>query len=77
MTQPNVTAIHDLHIWAISSTETALTVHLTRDVAVIDDGFLHSTANALRAQFNIHHSTLQIEHGDPDHVCPLTRENMI
>jgi cobalt-zinc-cadmium efflux system protein len=71
---PGVTEVHDLHIWAMSTTETALTAHLIRPDAALDDGFLNDAEDALARDFGIRHSTLQVEAGDracrlaPDHV---------
>jgi len=61
--RPGVTEVHDLHIWAMSTTETALTVHLTRPDNADGDAFLHETALALAERFRIGHPTLQIETG--------------
>jgi cobalt-zinc-cadmium efflux system protein len=55
-----VSEVHDLHIWAMSTNETALTVHLVRP-AGSDDAFLHRVCDELAHRFNIHHATLQIE----------------
>jgi len=44
---PGVTEVHDLHIWAMSTTETALTVHLVRPNAGLDDGFIAATCERL------------------------------
>jgi cobalt-zinc-cadmium efflux system protein len=52
--------VHDLHIWAMSTNETALTAHLVRPGGS-DDAFLHGVCAELSHRFNIHHSTLQIE----------------
>jgi cobalt-zinc-cadmium efflux system protein len=62
--QPGVADVHDLHIWAMSTTETALTAHLTRPANSDADVFLHSTCEALSHRFGIGHCTLQIELGD-------------
>ncbi|MCI3134269.1 cation diffusion facilitator family transporter [Phenylobacterium aquaticum] len=62
--RPGVTDVHDLHIWAMSTTETALTVHLTRPANAEPDSFLHATCEGLAHQFGIGHCTLQIETGD-------------
>ncbi len=73
-TLPGVTEVHDLHIWALSTTETALTAHLVRPGAGLDDAFLSAAEEALARRFGIRHSTLQVEAGDqacrlaPDHV---------
>ena len=65
---PGVSAVHDLHIWGLSTTETALTAHLVHDRA--DGGALLAEAQTLaRQKFSIGHTTLQLEHGAlPD--CP-------
>jgi cobalt-zinc-cadmium efflux system protein len=71
---PGVTEVHDLHIWAMSTTETALTVHLVRPGAGVDDGFIAAACEHLDRDFKIQHATLQIEHRReacrlaPDHV---------
>jgi len=61
---PGVTEVHDLHIWAMSTTETALTAHLTRPANDDGDAFLHQACEGLARQFRIGHSTLQVESGD-------------
>jgi len=55
-----VSEVHDLHVWAMSTNETALTAHLVRPGGA-DDAFLHHVCEELSQRFNIHHSTLQIE----------------
>ncbi len=59
--QPQVTEIHDLHIWAMSTTDNALTAHLVCAEPIRDEHFLGNIASKLREQFDIHHSTIQIE----------------
>jgi cobalt-zinc-cadmium efflux system protein len=61
---PGVTAVHDLHIWPMSTTETALTCHLVIPTGHPGDQFLCDAAAALHNQFEIRHATLQIEHAD-------------
>ncbi len=72
---PGVTDVHDLHIWSMSTTEAALTVHLTRPSLGPDDAFLASTAHALSEKFGIHHATIQIEHDGAD--CRLAPAHVI
>lgn len=61
---PGVSAVHDLHIWGMSTTEVALTVHLVMPVPPSDDRFLGGVCGDLRHRFKIGHCTIQIEHGD-------------
>lgn len=59
-TCPDVSAVHDLHVWPLSTTETALTVHLVRPAGG-DDTFLKHVAKALHGRFGIKHATVQVE----------------
>jgi cobalt-zinc-cadmium efflux system protein len=70
-----VSAVHDLHIWAMSTTENALTAHLVFPAGHPGDEFLMSAATELRQRFGIGHTTLQVEISEetacrlaPDHV---------
>ncbi len=67
--QPGVADIHDLHIWAMSTTETALTAHLTIPGGKSDDCFLQTLSQQLLERFSIEHTTLQIETGDGENHC--------
>jgi len=64
-----VTAVHDLHIWAMSTTEVALTVHLVMEQAPRNDLFLHNVNDSLRDRFGIGHATTQIECGSGERDC--------
>lgn len=75
--QPGVTEVHDLHIWAMSTTETALTVHLTRPDNADADDFLHETAHGLDQRFRIGHPTLQVETGAGGHACHLAPADVV
>jgi cobalt-zinc-cadmium efflux system protein len=66
---PGVEEVHDLHIWGMSTTETALTAHLVMPYRPANDGFLHGVANHLQHRFGIGHATIQIECGDAEHPC--------
>jgi cobalt-zinc-cadmium efflux system protein len=68
---PGVAEVHDLHIWGMSTTETALTAHLVRPGAPIDDAMIHQVCVELRARFQIDHATLQVEEGGIEHPCHL------
>jgi cobalt-zinc-cadmium efflux system protein len=74
---PGVTDVHDLHIWGMSTTGTALTAHLVRPGAGLDDGLLHEACHELEARFRIHHATLQIEGGDGGEPCHLADEAVV
>lgn len=74
--QPGVAEVHDLHIWGMSTTETALTVHLTMPDGHPGDDFLRELAKALKAKHGIVHATVQIEKGDA-HVCTLQSNAVI
>jgi cobalt-zinc-cadmium efflux system protein len=69
-----VMEVHDLHIWAMSTNETALTAHLVRP-AGHDDAFLHFVCEELSHRFRIHHATLQIE--TSAETCRLAPEHVV
>lgn len=60
---PGVSEVHDLHIWPLSTTETALTAHLVMPGTRPADAFLDEAATGLRQHYRIAHTTLQVEHG--------------
>jgi len=63
--QPGVTAVHDLHIWAMGATKPALTAHLVRPEGG-DDAFLAALAQGVTHRFGIAHATIQIERAQRD-----------
>ena len=67
-----VTDIHDLHIWGMSTTESALTVHLVMPNGYPGDIFMDDIMHTLKQRFSVHHSTLQIEQGSTTHECSLS-----
>jgi cobalt-zinc-cadmium efflux system protein len=69
LAQPGVAGMHDLHIWAMSTTDTALTTHLIMPDPPPDDAFLHGIAGTLREKFHIDHATIQVERGDESAEC--------
>jgi cobalt-zinc-cadmium efflux system protein len=74
---PGVSALHDLHIWGMSTTETALTCHLVMPTGHPGDAFLSGIAHDLEHRFGIHHATIQIELADTDEACVLTPEHVV
>jgi cobalt-zinc-cadmium efflux system protein len=75
LARPGVSAIHDLHVWPISTTETALTCHLVMPAGT-GDAFLMETAQMLKASFRIGHTTLQVE-THPDNGCALAPDDVV
>ena len=70
----NISDLHDLHIWALSTTENALTVHLVTTDALIYNHFIHEIQEHLHHHFNIQHVTIQMEKDESGHHCVLDRE---
>jgi cobalt-zinc-cadmium efflux system protein len=66
-----VTDIHDLHIWGMSTTENALTVHLVMPEGYPGDVYMDGIMLTLKERFELHHSTLQVEQGTTEHACAL------
>jgi len=69
--QAGVSAIHDLHIWAMSTTETALTAHLVIPAGYPGDAAIDAIVAQLKADYAIDHCTLQVEQGTTVHGCTL------
>jgi cobalt-zinc-cadmium efflux system protein len=65
-TLPGVSSVHDLHIWAMSTTEIALTCHLIMPRGAPGDEFINQVCDGLHRRFGIVHPTVQIETGDQD-----------
>jgi cobalt-zinc-cadmium efflux system protein len=74
---PGVTGLHDLHIWGMSTTETALTCHLIMPGGHPGDAVLGGVAEQLHRSFGIQHATIQIELADTDDACVLTPEHVV
>jgi cobalt-zinc-cadmium efflux system protein len=72
---PGVAGVHDLHIWPMGTTETALTVHLVCGGGHAGDAFLIDTAHELEHRFGIRHATIQVESGDRE--CGLAPTNVV
>ncbi|WP_250526123.1 cation diffusion facilitator family transporter [Caballeronia sp. GAWG2-1] len=71
---PGVRNVHDLHVWALSTTENALTVHLVMPQGHPGDAFVQGVVTTLRSDYSMHHSTLQVELGMSCHECVLQQE---
>ena len=74
---PGVTSVHDLHIWGLSTTRTALTAHLVTPGGRPDDGLLARVGEDLHEQFRIAHATLQSEAGDAAHPCRVLENERV
>ncbi|MEC9066786.1 MAG: cation diffusion facilitator family transporter [Pseudomonadota bacterium] len=69
---PGVEAVHDLHIWPMSTTETALTAHLVMPGGHADDALLRQIGRDLRERFGIDHTTVQVEQAADTHCATCT-----
>jgi cobalt-zinc-cadmium efflux system protein len=69
--RPGVSEVHDLHIWAMSTTEAALTAHIVMPGGYPGDAVIDAMVEQLRHDFKIDHCTLQVEEGTTDHGCVL------
>lgn len=69
--QPGVSGVHDLHVWALSTTDVALTAHLVMPQGHPGDAWLDALAHALTAAYGIRHATFQVETGVQGHACTL------
>lgn len=70
-----VAEVHDLHIWPMSTTETALTVHLVMPGGHPGDAFMAEVCNELHENFHVQHPTIQIETGA--HPCALAPDHVV
>ena len=73
---PGVIEVHDLHIWGLSTTETALTAHLVCADEPKERN-LHDVTHALRDRFGIGHATLQVETGADAELCRLRPHDVV
>ncbi|MFC6164209.1 cation diffusion facilitator family transporter [Lactiplantibacillus dongliensis] len=67
LSRPTVNQVHDLHIWGMSTTETAMTVHLCRSTLNDNNVFLEKLNKGLSDQFPVTHITVQVELGKVDY----------
>lgn len=73
LSQPGVQDIHDLHVWAMSTSDIALTAHLVMPGGHPGDAFFSVIENALHERYEITHSTIQIDLSRLDHGCAAVR----
>ena len=75
--QPGVEEVHDLHIWGMSTTETALTAHLVMPGGYPGDAFIAELADRMDRDFGIAHATLQVETGAGAQPCALAPDHVV
>jgi cobalt-zinc-cadmium efflux system protein len=74
LSQKNVIDLHDLHVWALSTTENALTVHILSSDTQIDNTFIETMQEYLHHEFKIVHCTIQVESTADDYICSFNKE---
>ena len=74
---PGVAGVHDVHVWAMSTSENAMTAHLVVPGRHPGDEFLRSAAALLEKRFGIHHATLQIEIADTPNACAFAPDHVV
>jgi cobalt-zinc-cadmium efflux system protein len=74
---PGISKVHDLHVWAMSTTEIALTAHLVKPDGDLDDALLDRVQYELRDRFGIDHITVQLECGTCDRSCLQEPNNIV
>jgi cobalt-zinc-cadmium efflux system protein len=72
-----VCEVHDLHIWAMSTTEVASSVHLVMAQGHPGDAFIRDIAQKLEQEFKINHTTIQIEISDTGGACPQAPDHVV
>jgi cobalt-zinc-cadmium efflux system protein len=75
LTLPGVTEVHDLHIWALSTTQTAATAHLVAGEA--RPALVPLACTLLREEFGLTHCTFQVETAETAHHCALRPEHVV
>ena len=74
---PGVVEVHDLHIWGMSTTETALTAHLVHTDAAPNAGLIQAACAEMRRRFGIGHATFQVETPAMAHACELRPDHVV
>jgi cobalt-zinc-cadmium efflux system protein len=74
---PGVSEIHDLHIWPLSTTETALTAHLVVTADAMGDALVARAVQGVRERFAIGHATFQLETNEAAQTCDLAPDHVV
>ena len=74
---PGVVEVHDLHIWGLSTTETALTAHLVQDGNGAAGSLLRLATSRVRERFKIGHATFQVETAEIAQACELRPDHVV
>jgi cobalt-zinc-cadmium efflux system protein len=74
---PDVDDVHDLHIWALSTTETALTAHVVRQETKADGDLINWIVRGVHADFDIGHVTVQLETPEMAQSCSLKPDHVV
>jgi cobalt-zinc-cadmium efflux system protein len=74
---PGVQEVHDLHVWGLSTTDTALTAHLVRDDADPEGEFLDRIRHDVQERFGIGHATVQLETPEAARRCELRPDRVV
>jgi cobalt-zinc-cadmium efflux system protein len=77
MSFDHVNHIHDLHVWPLSTTEIALTVHIVVNDDLLDNNFLWKLQEHLHDYFGIEHSTIQVETSMGENDCMLDNHKCV
>ena len=74
---PGVTEVHDLHIWGLSTTDTALTAHLVRTDPAGDESLVQLVCSEMQERFGIGHATVQLESAEMARACKLRPDHVV
>jgi cobalt-zinc-cadmium efflux system protein len=74
---PDVRELHDLHVWPLSTTETALTAHLVMPGGACSPTFLSDVCHELHERFDIDHATLQVDPAEAPNECRLAQDGTV
>ncbi len=74
---PGVAEVHDLHVWALSTTETAVTAHLVHGVPAEGPPLVRAAVAGLQQRFGIGHATIQVETAECAQLCVLRSDSVV